>query len=57
MYKCHFPISNRIFDKIMIYIISMPSFINAPLLIIEIIGVGLFVPSPARRRYKISRIA
>ena len=56
MYICHFPISNWIFEKIMIYITSIPSFINAPLLVIEIIGVGFFIPPSARRRYKISRI-
>ena len=56
MYICHFPISNWILDKIRIYIISIPSFRNAPLLVIEIIGVGFFIPPPARRRYKISRI-
>ena len=44
MYICHFPISNWIFDKIMIHIISIQSFINAPLLVIEIIGVGIFIP-------------
>ena len=38
MYICHFPFANWIFHKIMIYIISVPSFINAPLLVIEIIG-------------------
>ena len=40
MYVNHFPISNWIFNKIIIYIISIPSFINSPLLVIEIIGVG-----------------
>ena len=44
MYVNHFSISNWIFNKIMIYIISIPSFINAPLLVIEIIGVGFFIP-------------
>ena len=53
---CHFPISNWIFDKLMIYIISIPSCINAPLLVTEKIGVGFFIPPPALRRYKISRI-
>ena len=28
----------------MIHIISIASFINAPLLVIEIIGVGFFIP-------------
>ena len=56
MYVNHFPISNWIFNKIMIYIISIPSFINALLLVIEIIGVGFFIPPPARKRYKIPRI-
>ena len=41
----------------MIYIISIPSFINALLLVIEIIGVGFFIPPPARKRYKIPRIS
>ena len=40
MYICHFPIPNWIFDKLMIYIISIPSCIKAPLLVTEIIGVG-----------------
>ena len=44
MYICHFPISNWIFDKLMIYIISIPSCINAPMLVNEIIGVGFFIP-------------
>ena len=56
MYKCHFPISNWIFDKTMLYFICIPSYINAPLLSIEIIGVGFFIPPPALRRHKISRI-
>ena len=56
MYICYFPISNWIFDKLMIYIISIPSCINAPLLVTEIIGVGFFIPPPALKRYKISRI-
>ena len=30
----------------MIYFICIPSYINAPLLIIEIIGVGFFIPPP-----------